>query len=86
MAIKYEICTEAISVGWIRGLATLYFPEGYSLTQGVGCYKGIEEAALTVTAIDADPVVVQQFAKEIKEWNKQESVLVITTTCDAQYI
>lgn len=86
MAIKYEICTEAVNIGWIRGLATMRFSEGYNISSGSGCYKGKEEPSLTVTVIDADPVMVERFAKEINAWNTQESVLVITTTCDTQYI
>ena len=86
MSMQYEICTEAVHVGWIRGLATVCFPDGYRLTAGMGYDKGKEKSSLTVTVIDGDPVTVERFANEVKAWNNQDAVLVITTTCDTQYI
>ncbi len=64
-----------------KGLLTLcnqYFT-GYTITQGLGAWKGVEEHSLTIevsTKVKVDIEKAKLLAEAIKVQNKQEAVLL----------
>lgn len=78
--MKFEIFTENKNLISITALTVRRFP-GATLVQSMGVYKGIPEEGviITVVAPESDRSTVQSLARDIKEMNQQESVLVVET-------
>ena len=71
----YRIHTENVNTAGIVKLASQRF-EGFTVTHGIGYYKGGEEFTLILEIITSDPASVYLLAEEIRKANGQESVLV----------
>lgn len=78
--MKFEIFTENKQLVHIIALTILRFPNT-TFTQSMGVYKGVPEEGLIITIIapETDRSTVLSLARDIKEMNKQNSVLVVET-------
>lgn len=75
----YRIVTE--DKGNVQELVNLITPhfQGFNVTQGVGYYQGKKEAFVCFeidTLEDDNKIAIHRLAVEIREYNKQECVLV----------
>lgn len=85
--IRYTIHTEAVGLLAIERIVAELF-EGFTLVEGVGCWKGFKEKALTITIYgDAnDEGKVFLAASRIRVQNKQETVLVVQDSVSAKFV
>jgi hypothetical protein len=75
----YRLYTEDKNRETIKEIVGKYF-EGYSLIPCDGVWKGASEKALIVEIVVQPPSsnAVERIAREIKEANRQETVMVVT--------
>ena len=85
MPIRYDIYTENKNKPWIQELATARFGS-FTIFTAEGSFQGVQEGSLIISVIDTEPSFVQQFAEEVKRWNEQQAVMIVTTLCDVQNI
>lgn len=83
--MHYQICTELKNETGIITILNQYFT-GYSMVKGLGYWKGIAEASVTISVITENAEDVQHAAEDIKHMNEQESVLVISTPSTSTFI
>jgi hypothetical protein len=72
----YRILTEDKNRPLIIVILGRYL-NGYTITQACGVWMGEPEKSLAIDVVDVSEELVLRIAKEIKEENEQESVLVI---------
>jgi hypothetical protein len=60
--------------------------DGYTLSTGIGAWKGTRENSLAIDLIDVERGTVYQIAESIKQANAQESVLVLEIPVSATFI
>jgi hypothetical protein len=72
----YRILTEDTNRVLLETIVDRYV-NGYTITHTHGVWKGEHELSLALDFVDVAETVVLEIAKEIKEVNEQESVLVI---------
>lgn len=81
-AVVYRVYTEDTDTRpEVANLVSEYF-NGFTMFSGIGFWRGKKELSLVIEIIADynDKHKVLRLAGEIKELNKQESVLVFTTT------
>lgn len=78
--MKFEIFTENKNLPQTIALTIRRFPNS-TFVQSMGVYKGVPEEGLIITILapENDRSTIQSLARDIKEMNKQESVLVVET-------
>jgi hypothetical protein len=85
----YRIFTERKDVRKIRRICNHWFP-AYTMHDAQGSWKGIPEKSLIIEVMGGDmPHArqrVQEAAREIRDANKQECVLVQALTCSGVLI
>jgi hypothetical protein len=72
----YRILTECKNRVLIETIVDRYV-DGYTMTFAYGVWKGKHESTVAIDFVDVEADLVLTIAKEIKEANEQESVLVI---------
>jgi hypothetical protein len=72
----YKIYTQKFAN--VPEIVSRYF-EGFTLFEGKGYWKGEGEESLVVEVVTGDRANVYAMAREIKEVNKQECVLVVAS-------
>lgn len=77
-----QVYTEKKNVGALRGLAASVF-SSYTMTYGIGVFRGQEEKCLVFTIVGAEPLAVKDFADMVKVLNAQHSVLVVESEVNA---
>ena len=81
----YRILTEDKNRALIEIIVERHV-QGYTLTLTYGVWKGEREFSLALDFVDVAETVVLEIAKEIKEANEQESVLVIHFPSTATFV
>ena len=78
--MKFEIFTENKNLLQVVALTIQRFPNA-TLSQSMGVYKGRPEEGLIITLVapESDRSTVHSLARDIKELNQQESILVVET-------
>jgi len=78
--MKFELFTENLNKATLIALTSQLF-ENATFIDTLGVYKGVPEDGLIITIIapESDRSAIQSLARDIKEMNKQESVLVVET-------
>lgn len=66
-------------------LTSRYF-DGFTLTKGVGYWRGTSEPTAVIEVSTDNPVAVRALAVDIKRENHQESVMVESYDTDTQFI
>jgi len=74
----YRIYTEDTRRSRIKALANVYFPNGFTMLRGEGCWRGNCEKSLIIE-VSASEEDVRCFADALKVENHQEAVLVQRT-------
>lgn len=84
---RYTIYTENKNCEEVEGILSNYFT-GYTITQGVGAWKGEKEQSLVITyfGTETNASLVEACALSIKHTNRQESVLVVCEPCEVKYL
>lgn len=72
----YRICTEDKNREQVQAILD-EFVDGYALFPGVGSWKGQRELSLTIDLVDTSRDTAHAIARQIKELNAQEAVLVL---------
>lgn len=60
--------------------------EGYTLTESIGIWKGVQEKSIALDFIGTDYATVRYVAEHIKTWNGQEAVLILTIATEHEFI
>ena len=84
----YRICTEAKNVEEIERATAVLF-EGFSIWQGAGFWRGTREQSLMIEIFSSElnaGALVRSLAQTIRDFNKQECVLVQTIECEGVFI
>lgn len=78
--MKFEIFTENKNLLQVVALTIQRFPNA-TFVQSMGVYKGRPEEGLIITLVapESDRSTVRSLARDIKELNQQESILVVET-------
>lgn len=85
MAMMFRILTEDVNRAYIYQILDSRV-DGYTVSTGVGCWKGQRESSLAIDLIGAERSIVYDLADSIKAANKQESVLVLELEASATFI
>ena len=82
---KYEILTENKNRDKIIAEASKFF-DGFSITEMIGFWKGIQEKSLNITVIGLsdERVKIQHLADAIQFFNNQESVMILISEVHEQ--
>jgi len=73
----YRIYTEDINRNKIEAAANNLF-DGFTLIPAIGYWKGIKENSIIIEIFTTDVDSVFSLADQIKEFNNQEAVLVVS--------
>ena len=78
------LATEDVNKEAILDLLDKYL-EGYTVASTCGIWHGVRENSLFIYIVDADPEIIDEIVKEIKEMNNQECVMVLTIPCGVEF-
>ena len=81
----YRILTEDVHREAVYDILDSHV-DGYTVTPGIGSWRGVRENSLAIDIIGVPAITVQNIAREIKRANKQESVLILEIAADHKFI
>lgn len=81
----YRILTEDVNREAIYSILDSYV-DGYTVTPSVGSWRGVRENSLAIDLIGIDQTIAEQIALNIKDANKQESVLLLSIETEATFL
>jgi uncharacterized membrane-anchored protein YitT (DUF2179 family) len=81
----YRIYTEDVNRTNIENILGAHV-EGYTLFPAVGSWKGHKEQSLIIELADTSTKDVYSIAREIKQANRQDSVLVVHIPNEAHFV
>ena len=81
----YRILTEDKNRERIYRILNSYVT-GFTVTEAIGSYKGMIEKSLAIDIAGYPGAVVERIAEAIKQWNQQESVLVLEIPTTEHFI
>ncbi len=84
--IMYRILTEDKNRKEIYTILKSLHVAGFTVFNAIGSWQGAREHSLAIDLIDVPKQDVLTIAKTIKEWNRQESVLVLEIPVIATFI
>lgn len=63
-----------------------HYIDGYTLIEARGCWEKEWEESLIIEVVDVRPEAIRQVARDIKEINNQEAVLVVRCPSSSELI
>jgi len=82
----YRILTEDKNRRDIYNILNSLHIEGFTCIKGTGSWHGVRENCLAIDLVDVPIAEVLMVARAIKEWNKQESVLVLEIKSTSTFV
>ena len=81
----YRICTEDKNRETIYQILDSHV-DGYAVMPGIGSWRGVREASLTIDLIGPTAETVRVIAEQIRQANDQEAVLVLNIHAEEEFI
>ena len=81
----FRILTEDKNRDGILAILDSYV-DGYTLSESIGAWKGIQEKSLAIDFVDVPRGTVESIARIIKKRNDQDAVLILDIPVTAQFI
>lgn len=81
----YRILTEDVNRETIYSILDSYV-DGYAVQSGTGSWRGIRENSIAIDLIGIDQTIAEQIALNIKDANKQESVLLLSIETEDTFL
>jgi hypothetical protein len=81
----YRILTEDVNRETIYSILDSYV-DGYTIQAGTGSWRGVRENSIAIDLIGIDQTIAEQIALNIKDANKQESVLLLSIETEATFL
>lgn len=81
----FRILTENKNQSLIKTILNRYV-EGYTILPALGSWKGIPENSIAIDLVDVTSDTTRAIAKDIKEINQQDTVLVLEIPANAWYV
>ena len=82
---KYELYTEHKNLPIIEQLVAKRFT-AFTIQQTTGYWNGVREPSLIITIVSEDVNAVQDTAEDIRAFNAQESVLIVSTPVSVEFV
>ena len=81
----FRILTEDKNRAGILAILGRYV-DGYTLSESIGAWKGVQEKSLTIDLVDVPRETVEKLARVIKWENQQDAVLILEIPVTAHFI
>jgi predicted DNA binding protein len=66
----------------VKDWAIVAFPEGYTLVRGEGCYNGVSEDSVLLSALSKYDVGLRHQFEKLKQELRQDAILVVKSAVD----
>jgi len=85
--MKYEILTENKNIEYIAKTVAKCFTE-FSIAEQIGYWQGKSEKSLNITIITdkENEFMVEQVAEQIRSYNQQDAVMVVSSKVNVKFI